>query len=71
MKTGVCAGNKLYAPAAILRRRNSRCRHTLIRQQTHRTDAVNNAAARVHLMRSRPSMQEGRLRIAVPQLSGG
>ena len=71
MKTGVCAGNKLYAPAAILQRHNSRCRHAFIRQQTLRTDAVNNAAARVHLMRSRRSCMEGRLRIAVPQLSGG
>ena len=71
MKTGDCAGNKLYAPAAILQRRNSRCRHAFIRQQTLRTDAVNNAASRVHLMRSRCSVQERRLRIAVPQLSGG
>ena len=71
MKIGVCAGNKLYAPAAIPRRHNSRCRHAFIRQQTLRTDAVNNAAARVHLMRSRRSCTECRLRIAAPQLSGG
>ena len=71
MKTGDCAGNKLYAPAAIPLRRNSRCRHAFIRQQTLRTDAINNVAARVHLMRSRRSVQERRLRIAVPQLSGG
>ena len=71
MKIGVCAGNKLYAPAAIPRRRNSRCRYAFIRQQTLRTDAVNNAVSRVHLMRSRRSVPERRLRIAVPQLSGG
>ena len=71
MKTGDCAGNKLYAPAAIPRRHNSRCRHTFIRHQMLRAGAVNSTTARVHLMRSRRSVPERRLRIAVPQLSGG